>query len=406
MDERKSGGRKVARADASIILRPTAMEAPEIIPPVGLPPPPTKVLTPRAWVRDGLLICLGIKLLLMFLGVAAAEIRLDRPFRDLDKVLGIWHQWDSLHYFDIAEIGYRPPDVSTTLAFPPLLPMLVRAAGWLTGSLLGGGALVATVLSFLPGLLLFQLARLDLSEENAFRAMLVLLLFPSSFFLHIVYTEGLFLTVVLAAFLAARRAQWMAVAFFGVLCGLTRINAFVLAPALLVEAWGTSSRGRLFRVMAALSVGAGISVYLAINYVTTSDPFAFVFTQQRSFHRTFAWPWQGAAHVWNLAGVGGSNSMMNGVFQTLCVPLLVMACAISVARQRLSYAIWMIGSVLIFTAQGFWLSLPRYALVLFPAFIWLAPRTAHRVFGPLWFAASTLLLSFLAGQFAQGWWAS
>jgi len=94
------------------------------------------------------------------------------------------------------------------------------------------------------------------------------------------------------------------------------------------------------------------------------------------------------------------------VLQVICIPLLLLACGIAAMKQRLSYAIWTIGQVLIFTTQGFWLSLPRLALVLFPAFVWLGVRTARPVFGTLWFAASTLFLSFLAGQFAQGWWVS
>jgi len=365
-----------------------------------------RVASPRAWIRESLLICLGLKILLLFFGVVVAEVRLDRPFRTADEILGIWHQWDSKHYFDVAEHGYKRPGEGTTLVLPPLLPMLIRVASWFTGSLMSGGVLVATLISFLPGLLMYQLARCDLDEENAFRAMLILLLFPSSFFIHIVYTEGLFLVTVLGAFLAARRGNWRAAAIFGALAGLTRINAFVLAPALLFEAWGETSRGRVLRILAALSVGLGIAVYLWINYATAGDPLAFVTVQKVSFYRTFAWPWQGAMNVWNLAKTGGSNSMMNGVIQVVCIPFLLAACVIAALRQRASYAIWTIGQVLVFTAQGFWLSLPRLALVLFPAFIWLAPRTARPVFGTLWFAASTVFLSFLAAQFAQGWWVS
>jgi hypothetical protein len=236
--------------------------------------------------------------------------------------------------------------------------------------------------------------------------MLVLLLFPTSFFLHIVYTEGLFLTTILAAFLAARRGHWKTVAVFGLLAGLTRINAFILAPALLIEAWRGSPRGRIGRIAASLSVSLGIAVFLLINYQTAGDPFAFMTVQRNAFYRTFAWPWEGAWAAWKLGEAGGSNSMMNGVLQTLCIPLLLIACGASILKQRASYAIWTVGNVLVFTAQGFWLSLPRLALVLFPAFIWLAPKTARPVFGTLWFAASTMLLGILAGQFAIGWWVS
>jgi len=379
------------------------MEDPSLAPKTPTPPSATR---PRPWVREALLLCLGLKVLLLFLGWVVSEVRLDKPFRTTEEVLRIWYQWDSRHYLDIAANGYKAPGEGTTLVLPPLLPMLIRAASWITGSIPSAGVLVVTLISFLPGLLMYQLARCDLDEENAFRAMLVLLLFPSSFFIHIVYTEGLFLTTVLAAFLAARRGNWKAMAIFGVLAGLTRINAFVLAPALLFEAWGDERKGRLPRVLASLTVGLGIAVYLWINYATAGDPLAFLTVQRVSFYRTFAWPWQGAMNVWDLAAFGGSNGTMNGVLQVVCIPLLLAACVIAVIRQRASYAIWTIGQVLIFTTQGFWLSLPRLALVLFPAFVWLAPRTARPVFGTLWFAASTLFLSFLAGQFAQGWWVS
>jgi Gpi18-like mannosyltransferase len=374
--------------------------------PAGEPAPAPAPSNPRRWLRDSVLACLGIKCFLLLLGVVVNEIRLDKPFPDLDKVLGVWVKWDSRHYFDIADHGYGPPGESITLAFPPLLPVLIREASRITGSLMSGGLLVSTILSFLPGLLLFQLARCDLGEENAFRAMLILLLFPTGFFLHIVYTEGLFLSLVLGTFLSARRGNWDAVAVLGMLSGLTRLNAFVLAPALLVEAWGASSRGRGLRILSALTVGVGIGGYLAINYFIAGDPFAFVGVQEHSFYRTFAWPWQGARAALIRAASDSPNAMMNGVLPSICIPLLLIACTASVVSQRLSYAIWMIGNTLVFTAQSRWISLPRLVLVLFPAFIWLAPRTARPVFGTLWFAASTLLMSFLAGQFAQGRWVS
>lgn len=361
----------------------------------------------RSSVRDLLLICLGLKLLLMALGVMVAEVRLDRPFRDLDAVLGVWHQWDSKHYFDLAENGYRPPGDSTTLVLPPLLSLLIRGASRFAGSFMSGGVLVATILSFLPCLLLFRLARLDLDEENSFRAALVLLLFPTAFYLHIVYTEALFLTTVMGAFLAARRGDWRAVAIWGFFAGLTRINAFVLAPALLVEAWGSSSGGRALRVFASLSVGAGIAIYLAINYAVAGDPLAFMRLQHDAFYRSFAWPWEGGLALFRLASRGGADSMMGGVLQAAFIPMMVIAGVAAAMKQRASYAIWVIGNVLVFTAQGFWISVPRLVLVLFPAFIWLAPRLGGSpVFSTLWFAGSTLLLSFLAGQFAQGWWVS
>jgi hypothetical protein len=36
--------------------------------------------------RDSLLICLGLKLLLLFLGVVVSEVRLDQPFRTEHRI--------------------------------------------------------------------------------------------------------------------------------------------------------------------------------------------------------------------------------------------------------------------------------------------------------------------------------
>jgi len=350
-------------------------------------------------------VCLGLKLLVFMIGIVAAEARLDRPFREIDDAIALWNQWDSKHYLEIAASGYAPPKESVNLVFPPLLPVLIRSAGAFFHSVETGAVVVVTLLSFIPGILLYRLARLDLDEDTAFRAALLLLVFPTGFFLHIVYTEGLFLSTVLAAFLAAREGRWRDAALFGALAGVTRINAFLLAPALIFEAWGPSSRGRASRVLAACFVGVGTATYLVLNYSVAGDPLAFIAIQREAFYRTFAAPWEGAWNVWKLARGGGTDSMLNGVIQGACIPLLIVACVASL-RQRASYAVWTIGNVLLFASQSFWISVPRLSLALFPLFIWLACRTGGRVIGSLWFAASVSFFSFFAGQFAQGWWVS
>jgi hypothetical protein len=61
---------------------------------------------------------------------------------------------------------------------------------------------------------------------------------------------------------------------------------------------------------------------------------------------------------------------------------------------------------LLWTSTKFVLSVPRYTLVLFPAFILLARLRVSR---PVWGAAvvvwSLLFLALFAARFAQGYWA-
>ena len=69
------------------------------------------------------------------------------------------------------------------------------------------------------------------------RAAWFLLIFPTAYFLHIGYTESLFLALVLGSFLAARTDRWWLAGILGGLAALTRINGLVLIPALAAEAW-------------------------------------------------------------------------------------------------------------------------------------------------------------------------
>ena len=78
------------------------------------------------------------------------------------------------------------------------------------------------------------------------RAAWFLLIFPTAYFLHIGYTEALFMALVLGSFLAARTERWWLAGLLGGLAALTRVNGLVLMPALPAEAltqWFTIRRG-------------------------------------------------------------------------------------------------------------------------------------------------------------------
>src|SRR5215211_7010609 len=84
---------------------------------------------------------------------------------------------------------------------------------------------VSGVASVAAGLLLYRLARADGEPEEVARgAVFYLLVFPTAYFLHIGYNEGLFLALVLGAFLSARGRNWRAAGLLGFFAALTRIN--------------------------------------------------------------------------------------------------------------------------------------------------------------------------------------
>ena len=355
---------------------------------------------------------LAVKALLLLYGVQAFVVWKNEWVGSFYNWLAIWNRWDAPHYLDLARMGYVSEGVEARwIVFFPLYPWLVRAAAFLLRDELRAAFFVSGVASIAAGLLLYRLARADEEPEEVARgAVFYLLVFPTAYFLHIGYNESLFLALVLGAFLAARARCWWAAGLLGGLAAMTRINGVVLLPALVFEAWEEyRSAGRRARAewLWLLLVGGGFGAYLLINWWVLGDPRAFLKMQGEHWFKSPTWPWVGIRGAWNSVwGLAPSEALMVG-WQELFFILLGLGLTIwAWLRLRASYAVWMTCNWLIWTSTKFALSVPRYTLVLFPAFILLARLRAAR---PAWGAAvavwSLLMLALFAARFAQGYWA-
>ena len=143
--------------------------------------------------------------------------------------------------------------------------------------------------------LLRRLVARDYGEAVAERAVWFFLIFPTAYFLHIGYTEALFLAFLLASLLSARNDRWLLAGLFGALCWMTRPIGIVLLPTLAIEAahqfWETK-RWRWQWLWIAL-VPVGFGVYLLLNLKIAGSPFAFLPMRKQLFHLSGAWPWIG-----------------------------------------------------------------------------------------------------------------
>ena len=93
-------------------------------------------------------------------------------------------------------------------------------------------------------------------------------------------------------------------------------------------------------------------------------------------------------------------------FEELFFVLLGLAATIvSCLRQRLSYAVWMLGNWLMFASQPFIFAVPRFTLTLFPMFFLMAQLSKNRTVGALLTFWSLLFFALFVGQFVQGRWA-
>ena len=352
---------------------------------------------------------LVIKAAVLIYGALSFQITDGERVRTLSKLLSIWNRWDGPQYLLIAEHGYAASgDQRLALAFFPLYPWLIRLLAIVVRDTVLSAFLVSTVASVVVGVALARLFAIDYSRHLARRAAWFLFIFPTSYFMHIDYSESLFLALVLASFMAARRERWFQAGLLGAFAAIARPNGILLLPALgadaLWELWETHRFN--WRWLWLGLVLMGFAVYLWINYRITGDPLGFLSVQREHWSHTLVTPWQGiqvnleVARDWK-----GAGAAMIGT-QVLFYLAVGLAGAIAAAfLLRPSYAAWMALNWLQFASQSWDISAPRYTLTMFPLFILFAMLARSRHWDTAITVWSLLWLGLFAGEFVHGHWA-
>jgi len=379
---------------------------------------------------------MAIKLLLFTFGATSYAVLWDRYITSPHQWFEIWDQWDFGYYQKIAEFGYSANDGST--AFYPLFPWLVRLVAYLSKSYLAAGLIISGIASVVAAILLRRLVQLDYRSSVAMRSVWFFLIFPTAYFLHVGYSEGLFLALALACILAARRERWWLAGVLGAFCWMTRAAGAVLIPTLAVEAmqqWrargkpcshgvspcgsdqaGNASAQRCGHSEAGCSswnwqwlwigiVLTGFAVYLLINWSVTGDPFAFLQTRKTSFEQSFALPLAGIRQAIGAHYPTPGEAAMVGTQELFFVALGFACTIITWVKLRPVYAMWMTGSWILSASVSFFRSMPRYTLTMFPIFILLALLGRNRFWAGVITVWSLLFFALFAVLFARGEWA-
>jgi Mannosyltransferase (PIG-V) len=385
------------------------------------PPPPTQAPAPsRARRIAGELrfagpivaLVLGIKALVFSLGVVIGETIGDRTFPQFADRFAIWNSWDAHHYLSLAENGYQTVgDPANFIVFFPGYPLAVAFANALAPGGVSTAALVVSgVMSIGAALLLAYLARLDSGGDRAHgtRAAWFLLIFPTAYFLHIPYTESMFLALVLGSFYAARTGHWRTAGMIGALAALTRVNGMILVPALIVEAFlqyrQTRKLDRSWLWIAL--IGVGFASYLAINQHLYGNPFHFQQVQREHWGRYLKDPYTSVSGM--LTGIGDRNPndrQMVVIQEVLFLGIGLLASVLAWFWTRPSYAVWSFLNVLLFASTSWIQSTPRYAITIFPIFLLLASVGRRQWVAMLTSGWSLAWMAWFTALFATGRWA-
>jgi len=255
-----------------------------------------------------------------------------------------WANFDGEHYLSIARKGYEGGEQ----AFFPLYPLLIN--------FFGGGVLSAILISnvsFLIALIgLYKLIKLDYPEKIAKLSIILLLVFPTSFYFASVYTESLFLALVVWSFYLFRKQKYISGIILGSLSSLTRVIGII---------------------------PLGVLGYMGYSKYMWNDYLAFFhvaknFGEQRSDHLILLPQVFFRYFAKIIPNITWSYPPI--VFTTLLeigsAILFLIVILFSFKKIRIEYWLFLTLGYLIPTLSGSFSSLPRYVVVLFPAFIIMA----------------------------------
>ncbi len=336
-----------------------------------------------------------------------------------NPLLWSWLNFDGEHYFSIAQNGYHPLEYF----FFPVYPMSVRVLADIFGRSVAGVALEGIIfsnVSFLIGLVGFiKLIRIDYKTSVTQNAVILLLLFPTSFYFGSFFTESLFFAEVIWALYFARKGQWFYAGFIGTFATGTRIIGVALIPAFVAEAYvqyNTHIKKYFLPFVASLMTLLGLLVYMLFLKERTGDPLNFftslnsVFGAQRDdsivllpqvFYRYFFKILPNIDYYYFPQVFTTFLELGSGI-------LFFILSVIAFFKLRLSHATYMAFGYLVPTLSGSFSSFPRYALVLFPGFILMAlifenmPRTIRAFV----YVISGVLLFVSLSLFIRGYWIS
>ncbi len=333
----------------------------------------------------------------------------DSPLiHDLGSFTDIWARWDSVFFVRIAEHGYD----KASAAFYPLYPGLVAALGRIFfGHYVVAGIVISLAGALVAFLLLHRIAAERLGTDGAQRTVLYLAIFPMALFLQAVYSESLYLALVLAAFVVAERGSFATAGLLSGLAILTRVTGLALLPALAVLAWRAPDRRRALAGLALAVPVAG--AYPLLLWQQVGDPWAF-WNAQDQWHRHLsrAGPlggiWAALVH-WTPAHAEFQHAI--AVNAEGLVALVLFSALTVVAWRRFGTPYGLFAALSLALPLSYpssrWplLSLPRFGLVIFPLFLALASLTAGRPRAHnAVVACSALLLGVAVVQWALWQW--
>jgi Gpi18-like mannosyltransferase len=263
--------------------------------------------------------------------------------------------WDGPDYINISHVGYTNTEDTN---FFPLYPLLIHLVNMVIDSslysalLISWASLVGATYFFLK--VIKKLYKIKYNQD-AFKGLLLFVLFPTAVFLVATYTESLFAFLALAAIYYLLEKRYIISAFFALFASATHITGIFLIVLLALMMY--EQKVKIKKILAYLIISSlGLLAYITFLYNNFSKPFAFI-TAQKSHG------WLQTNYIHNIT----TTFSIDNIF---FLALLLIAAIYWWSRKK-SFSIYTLLFLLIPLAGGQFGGFDRYTLMAFPIYFML-----------------------------------
>lgn len=318
--------------------------------------------------------------------------------------------FDGVHYLRIVTMGYESSQYSQ--AFFPIYPLFIRLITLYSGNYLI--SLVATNIVFLMSLIIFyKLVELDFSKKIALYSVIILLVFPTSFYFGSIYSESLFLFFVVSFLYLLRKKNYLAAGLYGLFACSTRILGLWLIPVYLIEVYLEYRNKNIEKdisgkiIIGFLLIPVGLLLYMLYLGFNFNDPLLFLNSQpafgasRSSF--IVSTPQVFFRYLKILFTIPANSLLFFNALLEFCFTLIsLLFLILAYQKVRFSYWLFSLGCWITPTFTGTFSSMPRYILMMFLLLPFFANIT--RKYFILLVGLFIILGMILVALFTRGYW--
>lgn len=246
-----------------------------------------------SWTFPPLGVAFGVRLVLLFAAQIFIRILPGQPVRGL---FTIWEQFDVRLYLSVVNTGYQypvTPPMRSNVNFFPLYPIIVWIGKHILEPLFGNeadliaGMAISWITFAIACVILYRLVSQRFDLQVALSTIVLLATFPFSFYFGAVYTESLYLLLVVVAFYGIEKHAWWLAATAALLAGATRPPGLIVGACVVIAYgldWLQQHRPLRWNVLALALTPLGLAAYLIYCAIRFGDPFVYAKASLEGWH--------------------------------------------------------------------------------------------------------------------------